>query len=610
MEKLNTEYQGKKYNIYFYKLNNQLTTIIKDSDTNSIVPASLKIEILSQIFSNYEDYEENEYKVRSYHDGQIKRYFDKEGNENLALFFKYLKEKETKHSKIIKAPKESLKRRISALIATAVFILGLGKICYDQVSYTHELHTIQTTLDEDYNLEYILEQIKNNPSLSSEEKNILLKEGFLEQLLNTDLTLEEKTHILYVINNLSIDDYDLYFKIRERIRRFTNAGNYTAGYTSIHDQNKPNIKILDRENFKNVAPHEFAHTFQHTDYVYLKEAVAEMVAIEFYDAKGNSYVEARKRVSILMEIIGPKPVWGFVYSSSNSLIEELNTRLGEEDAKNFLQLLKEDPRKADNKAIDGYLDKMYIKQYGKTMYEDYLITSILFNYKYDKVQIIPNVEKRRYYFNQDKMESITLGYRKETSKRMLELFKDGTITVTDSYILYHKGITEEEYTKHPNKGGLFLQNKNLDVRYNDYNEIVYYGLAASLDKPNITITDSNTVLVREGQNRYQYTIEEALEKGYLIKTYFLSGKKEITSEDYIRYARSDKTGHFENYNLGEIYNVDFIANITSDTLDITKYDHDRGLIYYLDPNTDKDLIRYPSIDNLFANQFDTSILKK
>ena len=185
-----------------------------------------------------------------------------------------------------------------------------------------------------------------------------------------------------------------------------------------------------------------------------------------------------------------------------------------------------------------------------------------------------------------------------------------SLSITDSYILYHKGITEEEYNTHPNKGGLFLQNKNLDVRYNDYNEIVYYGLAASPDKPNITITDSNTVLVREGQNRYQYTIEEALEKGYLIKTYFLSGKKEITSEDYIRYARSDKTGHFENYNLGEIYNVDFIANITSDTLDITKYDHDRGLIYYLDPNTDKDLIRYPSIDNLFANQFDTSILKK
>ena len=610
MEKLNTEYQGKKYNIYFYKLNNQLTTIIKDNDTNSMVPASLKIEILSQIFSDYEDYEEDEYIVRSYHKGQTKRYFDKEGKENLDLFFKHLKEKGTKHSTIIKAPKLSLKRRISAIIATAIVVLGLGKVCYDQVSYMHEIQTIQTTLDDDYNLEYIQEQIRNNPSLSEEEKNILLQEGFLEQLLNTDLNQEEKTHLLYVINNLTIDDYSLYFKMREGIRRFIKSGNYTAGYTSIHDQYKPFIKILDRENFKNIGPHEFAHTFQHSDYVYLKEAIAEMVSIEFYGGKGNSYTEARKRVSILMEIIGPKPVWDFVYSSSNSLIEELNNRLGEEEATNFLKLLKEDPRKADNMAIDGYLNILYEKQYGKTMYDDQLITSILFTYNYDKIQITPEVERRRYYFNQDKMESITLGYRKETSDNMLELYRDGTIKVSNPYILYHKTITEEEYNNHPNQGGLYLQNEHLEVKDNDYDEIVFYGVEESTLRGSITITSPTTVLVRDGQYRYQYTIEEAIEKGYLTKVYFISGKKEIPAEDYIMYAKSKKTGNFKNYDLGEIYDVSFIADITSETLDITRYDHDRGLIYYLDPNTSRDLVRYPSIDNLFSDQFDTSIIKK
>ena len=365
------------------------------------------------------------------------------------------------------------KKKLFTIIYTSAFYL-MSAI----YGYTAGL-VLKEELHEPITLSEMQEYIEECETYEEYQKQILANKNFLEDVYSI---ADEKTRkeLALTYKKLGIE----YFSEQEKEDRPN-----TAGYVCSTDHGMIHLRDRDKEKFPNVGPHEFVHVNQQNMiYSYVNEAVAEIVKEEYFNYYAITYYEARKNISILMEIIGPEPIMRLSFNDEIENFEKIiKSYLDEEDANILLNEFKLEATKivykgsilkeADHELIREMLGKMYEKKYpGKKMEDDPVINQILNNNK----QFMNN----RYYFNQrsekfyaskNMLLPIKKIYDKNIEKSISLISYRKTLNITKEEVIY---IIENNKLKDDDTSIIIYyedelgENKNLSInKYSDENEM-------------------------------------------------------------------------------------------------------------------------------------------
>ncbi len=160
--------------------------------------------------------------------------------------------------------------------------------------------------------------------------------------------------------------------------------------------------------------YEYIHLLQaNCDYSILTDGSAEIICEEFYNCQKHAYPLEVRYTKILMEIIGPEPIWRYNFEENSQALEEaIKPYLEDGEYKNLMQILNTNtevfPNHLEN--LNNLLKKLYYNKYGKAIYEDDHLKALL-TYR----ETLPTLEDELYYnrsyFNEEKMNQV---YNKET----------------------------------------------------------------------------------------------------------------------------------------------------------------------------------------------------
>lgn len=355
-------------------------------------------------------------------DSPIVLYTDDEGNINPALFYE---RNEFDYMDQVDLNIPRLKREKALNIGTqlAAYLLLLGLIinfCHDKLNekkFYENINTYKQTVSTNFDEQYILDMIWLNPNLTDEQKTLLSSSGFIRDLANTPMTNEQKTILCFQLSKLTIEEYNLIQKGIYSAKELFDMDNL-YGYVLDGEHRQDTIHMLETTSDYSdlVLVHEFIHIAQvDSEYAYLKEASAEIIAHEYWDRPIISYHDSVKRIYLLMSIVGKDTVWNANFTSTTQLEEELSKYLTPEQVSEFMEYLKVKPynQRIDSEtgigevdqAIDNLLKIMYEKKFNKPYEEDHTVQAI---YNMDKDgNIVYNIEGKTlktpiYYFNKDR----------------------------------------------------------------------------------------------------------------------------------------------------------------------------------------------------------------
>lgn len=160
--------------------------------------------------------------------------------------------------------------------------------------------------------------------------------------------------------------------------------------------------------------YEYIHLLQaNCDYSILTDGSAEIICEEFYNCQKHAYPLEVRYTKILMEIIGPEPIWRYNFEENSQALEEaIKPYLEDGEYKTLMQILNTNtevfPNHLEN--LNNLLKKLYYNKYGKAIYEDDHLKALL-TYR----ETLPTLEDELYYnrsyFNEEKMNQV---YNKET----------------------------------------------------------------------------------------------------------------------------------------------------------------------------------------------------
>lgn len=149
--------------------------------------------------------------------------------------------------------------------------------------------------------------IKDNENLTEEEKEIYGNKKLLQDVVsyyeNTNMNVlmplkydELQTEYYYEEN-----EFDAYYDITQPNKIFVNT-------------------YYDEKYFYDNKVHEYVHLLQSSYiYTYIIEASAEVISFEYDDrCTIDSYLNAVKNLKILMEIVGPEPIWKLNFSGDDT----------------------------------------------------------------------------------------------------------------------------------------------------------------------------------------------------------------------------------------------------------------------------------------------------
>lgn len=517
-------------------------------------------------------------------DANNKHYF-KNGYENIEEFFKnngtfalmYKSKKEKKDNynmpKLfnIRSVKEDLSLvLICSLIGLSSFYLGaniakfleinnvnLGTIASEVVSTYHYYN--------DLDMHEIKNKINNTSGLTEEEKEYLTNEELFIDILNT-VDKKRNEELREKLNNIKL----VYFTEEELADE---KKDNIAGYYNSLTPNYLHIRNKDIE--KDTKSHEFVHLLQDNNkYHFIREAVAEMVTEEYYGEKANTYLSEIKYVKILMEIIGPKPIFECCFKGDTSSFENaIKSNLNEQDASELLELFTTNPVYCENitevyNKIASFLSKMYCTKYSKNTIEDPIIRGLS----------LATENINRGYFNKKYIEECS--YKKSyvyDTIRVDEAVKDGIFDV-ECFATKIKKITLEEFL---NNGG-------------DENDISYGSLS------NYIYKDKHIV---NSKTNEKFTMKEAIEKGLIFNVDYLEKTiiPNITLEETIKYENTDEY-------YGDIMIIkENDDNIRSSGCVYFIYNGNEGKIPFIDICLKKEL---EPISEKFPEQFEDTNIKK
>ncbi len=360
---------------------------------------------------------------------------------------------------------------------------------------------IYKTFSSDYSQILLMEELQKYGLLKESEK--ITAEEIITNIMTTDdknLSQEKRRYLANV--NLINDVLEISDKSRNYIlRRKTEGLNISyfpeeekkearLGYYSLKDINTLNLFDDSIYIFHYAAAHEFIHLLQdHNEYSYIREASAEIIKSEYYKERPEAYSEARKRLCILMEMIGPKPIMECNFKGDTSPFEDaIYKNLEKEDAEELLELFTKSPfydEKSEeiNIKIDTLLGKMYKNITGNDISNDELI-----NYIYNNSTI------NRVYFNQNSLGFYEKFIKGEFENSEYILMSYESLKEYDGISKYidikSEDISEEEYKN-------IVPNENERV-YSYYNPVEGYYYSPS----------DYQIISRDESEKY--TLEEAI----------------------------------------------------------------------------------------------------
>lgn len=387
---------------------------------------------------------------------------------------------------------------------------------------------IDKVIDYEITDDKMIDLLNESKRLNEEEKKYLINEKLfsdIEEALNNG---DNGIFVRYHLKNMDIVPMT---KIEEKKLY------YASGfYSEILKPKKLNIRNYRNDIDYNcdTVSHEFIHSLENCKYAYICEAFVAITNSEYY-CNDSSYFEEVKRIKVLMEIIGPEPIWKDAFSNDSSSLDNLlDYYLSEVDSNEIKELFKVNISTSEdidlvNEKIDKLLSVLYYNVYGKNIEDDEIIKAIYNN----------SIKSRNYFNITDDYDIIYEPVDKEIIER------EGLLTC---YYRLNKlyEIPKDEFDNYKFKGTCEIF-EMLDSQYNY--EFLGYG------KIKIEV---------EQNNWKEYDIEEAEKLGYINTFYFveelmttesIDEKNSLIEEGYmelsIGYSCSDDMYNIIKYN-GEV----------------------------------------------------------
>ena len=371
---------------------------------------------------------------------------------------------------------------------------------------TKEMDIEPITLDEMYKCIYECKTYEQY------QKDVLANKYFLEDILSIADEKTKKELALYY-DKLGIE----YFSEQEKEDRPN-----TGGYVRSTEHGLIHLRDKNKQKFYDIGPHEFVHVNQQNMiYNYVNEVVAEIIEEEYYNTSTKTYFEARKNISILMEIIGPEPIMRLSFNDEIENFEKIIKSYLDKEAADILlnefklkaaKVVYKDStfKEANHELIRNMLGKMYEKKYpGKKMEDDPVINQILNNNE----QFMHN----RYYFNQrsekfyaskDMFLPTKKIYDKNIEKSISLISYSKTLNITKEEVIY---IIENNKLKDDDTSIMISyedglgENKILSInKYSDENEI--NNAIELLNNSDIKLTDIEKIIEVEQRPSEENTI--------------------------------------------------------------------------------------------------------
>ena len=376
------------------------------------------------------------------------------------------------------------------------------------------------------NTDDIIKLIEESDNLTDDEKAFLINEEFFNDLTYYISTSGLENRTIDVLTDIDIVPYTA-----EELKLRNDRGYHDKNISNdIHVRNY-NEEVTDQ--VKDTVSHEFIHKFQpHNRYHYISEAATVITNEEYYNLVDESYKKSVKRLKVLMEIIGPLPVWDYVYTGDSGMMEKVfRDNLDENIYMELLQLLKTEPTLLGDESINNRIDEilkiLYFNMYYKDINDNKIINAI-----YDDMVI------SRKYFNVTDEEDIIASVMPFD-----EAIINNEIGKKVSYKQV-KYLSEDKYAELMKNG--LSNNQEISISYiSDYNYSFTY---------NNGISDGYVLIDINGEFN-QYKINEAIELGYLTRKIELIEENNIYDSEMLNNLLEN--GVELNYSWNnELYSVD------------------------------------------------------
>lgn len=347
---------GKK--IYIDEENEKLVSYFYKNKNKEIISNNLIFSLIKQLFTchNRKFLYKDEYEVYLDEETSYKHFFKNERED----FIKFFNENgfnaimyngEANNFKI----KTFIIKGITICIGLSLIQSIAGQLSENEnimfsntpIEYTESNTTKLNTSD-------FKNYILSSENLTEEDKKILINEKFFKDLANTEITEDRKSSINEKMTDITINYHPEELPSKDILGWYVDL--------------LPNTIFVVNSEDNITKIHEFIHlTQEYTEYSYIREASADIIGKEYYGIDTYGYKDATTRVQFLMELIGAEPIWNLNFSGDQTEFEnKIKEVLSEEEANNFLYLLKHNPasltkeeNKKLNNEIDNYLYKIY-----------------------------------------------------------------------------------------------------------------------------------------------------------------------------------------------------------------------------------------------------------
>ena len=138
---------------------------------------------------------------------------------------------------------------------------------------------------------------------------------------------------------------------------------------------EPNVIYLNSGyNYEFCAAHEFVHLFQnpYCTKTFFREAMADIVSTEYFNETFNSYNNQDYLLKLLINTIGPIPIWEYTFNGDYSKIDNtFKEYLSEEDYNKLNTLL--DATEFDeefNAELEELFATLYLNMYNEPIYNN------------------------------------------------------------------------------------------------------------------------------------------------------------------------------------------------------------------------------------------------
>lgn len=334
--------------------------------------------------------------------------------------------------------------------------------------------------------------INNSDKLNQSEKDSF----YNYELLSSVIPYYIGTNMVYAIKS-RLDNFGIIYGDTEE----RSAGYYAYSNEIVLDKEFEKVAINDNYK-KSVASHEFVHLLQAQCPSYIKESSAEIISSEFFDRNAFAYSEACFNLKLLVEIMGPKVLWNYIFSGDDTQFNNfLKRNLDINDYDKLTHELEKSPfyDNPNHELITSIIHKLYKNIYDENMVDNRDIYDFDGNY-IDKL----------YFKKNDNSFSKIIYCNKE------EAIKQG-IGELDTFYLYEKPISYQEfYDFLENNDSVICQydNKSCEVciKSKDKSKIItYYNFDGKKFKVSISneekVYDFNYDSLKELSNDYNFYYE-------------------------------------------------------------------------------------------------------